>query len=133
MESIVVTRYKTVDGKIFDDAKSAKLHEVKLLQVKAFSVFAYPDNKTGKLRNLGYILVTAKHNHEMFASWFMYERFGNQFIFINNKKFSSDNVRTNWEFIEVDKAKIASLFDNEKNCIAVIEDEATIDNSISED
>lgn len=112
MEKRTMTVFVTKDGKRFFTEEEAKIHEEILNNTKAYKVRFSPDlTETGRLYDVGYLIVQAGWSHSLWAEDWLYKKFGNRVAFVQGVA-----PTENWTFeeVELEEVEQGKLLDNLK-------------------
>ena len=103
IEKIMVYKYKTKDGKLFEDEGEAEKHELELANSKAYEILAKPDldNPNASAVFQGYLLVIAPYNHDLLAEHWCYRHYGSRIEYTQGH-LSCENLVISWLIREVD-------------------------------
>lgn len=109
MEEIKSITYRTIDGKLFESKEEAEQHEMKIRNVKAYKIYAYPDLNEGRrsAEFQGYLLVNSDGYHDMFAEYWCYEKYKNRVAFVMGA-FGSNAIMENWSYKSCDVLEVQS-------------------------
>jgi hypothetical protein len=119
MKKLVIEKFESTDGKIFDTESQCVLHESQMKDVAWFEVFAGPDLTEGRHgpKSRGYIAVHAKSSHSMFAEHWCYKEYGSAVAFCQGV-FGSNAVIPNWRVDRLENVNMSL----DVNILALIEE-----------
>lgn len=105
-----VKAYKTSDGELFPDERSAGRHEQEIAGIKTYFIKHMHGSRSG------FVMIHAKRRHEMLLKQWLYCTYGNSILYTENM--NSDTIKEAYGYEECDMVDV-----DENRILVRIEDE----------